>query len=319
MNNYKISIDFIMIIGKYFKNSKDFINLIKVNKKYKDLLLLYHFNPINNPNLFPNIQTQYFYNKNDLKYKIKGLYKYIHLYEINYKEIKNKKENEIYKNIILTDYINEIPNGITKIKNHLYFKSNLKTINLPNSLKELSNGLFIYSKIEKINIPNSITSIGNECFLGNKLKEINLSNSLIKLGESCFEFQLINKIKIPNSINKIPKYCFMYCNNLEYIELSNNLIEIDDYAFCNTNIKNLDLNKYEKLIKLNYGCFMNCYKLETFKFPPNLLYLGDYSFNNCNLININLPYSLLKFNKNCFKNCLNINIFNYNPKCKIIN
>ena len=43
---WKITIDIMMIVGKYFKTNKDFINVMKLTKKYHDLTQMYHFNPI---------------------------------------------------------------------------------------------------------------------------------------------------------------------------------------------------------------------------------------------------------------------------------
>ena len=62
--NYKkweITLDLMIIIGKYFEENKEFINVIKLNKKFKDLLECYKYNPISDYKLFPNIQTQHFY------------------------------------------------------------------------------------------------------------------------------------------------------------------------------------------------------------------------------------------------------------------
>ena len=93
---YEITIDFLMIIGKYFKTNKDFINIMKVNKKYKELVLMYKFNPISDISLFENIETQHFYNKEDIKNKKEEMYQYIYWFKDD-KLIKNKKENEINK------------------------------------------------------------------------------------------------------------------------------------------------------------------------------------------------------------------------------
>ena len=46
----------IIIIFIYFKNKKDYINIIKINKEYKDLLSLFHYNQINDYSLFSNIK-----------------------------------------------------------------------------------------------------------------------------------------------------------------------------------------------------------------------------------------------------------------------
>ena len=45
-SKWKMTIDFIMIIAKYFKENKDFINVMKVCRMYQELVSMYHFNPI---------------------------------------------------------------------------------------------------------------------------------------------------------------------------------------------------------------------------------------------------------------------------------
>ena len=56
-DKWEITIDGMMIIGKYFETNNDFINSMKVCKKYKQLVSLYHFNPINDFELFENMET----------------------------------------------------------------------------------------------------------------------------------------------------------------------------------------------------------------------------------------------------------------------
>ena len=68
-SKWEITNDFMMIIGKYFKSNKDYINVMKVNKKYEQLVLMYKFNPISDISLFENIQTQHFYKKEEIKHK----------------------------------------------------------------------------------------------------------------------------------------------------------------------------------------------------------------------------------------------------------
>ena len=60
-SKWEITIDVMMIIGKYFKSNNDYINVMKVNKKYHDLIEMYHFHSINNSSLFTKIKTQHFY------------------------------------------------------------------------------------------------------------------------------------------------------------------------------------------------------------------------------------------------------------------
>ena len=75
-DGFRLNIAFIHMIGKYFKDNNDFINITKTCKKYKDLIELYLYNPISNPELFENMQTQNIYKIDDI-YNIKdGMYRY---------------------------------------------------------------------------------------------------------------------------------------------------------------------------------------------------------------------------------------------------
>ena len=53
-----------MIICKYFELNNDYINIMKMNKKYHELVEMYHFNIINDYYLFKNMKIQHFYKSN---------------------------------------------------------------------------------------------------------------------------------------------------------------------------------------------------------------------------------------------------------------
>jgi hypothetical protein len=108
-NKLEITNDFMMIIGKYLSSNKDYINIMKVNKKYEQLVLMYKFNPIGDVTLLENIQTQHFYKREDLEFKKYGMYQYIYWFK-DVELMKNKKDNEIFKPINAYKYVvNNIP------------------------------------------------------------------------------------------------------------------------------------------------------------------------------------------------------------------
>lgn len=78
MNNWRITNDFMMIVGKYFESSIDYINVMKVNKKYSQLVSMYKFNPIGDISLFENIQTQHFYTLKDFDNIRPMMFRYIY-------------------------------------------------------------------------------------------------------------------------------------------------------------------------------------------------------------------------------------------------
>ena len=96
---WEITIDVMMIIGKYFRTSKDYINVMRVCKKYHDLTQMYHFNPIPETSLFENMETQYLYDEKD---KLKeGIKRHVYLYQVDYEVAKNKHDNDEYKRVEL--------------------------------------------------------------------------------------------------------------------------------------------------------------------------------------------------------------------------
>ena len=68
-SKWVITIDVMLIIGKYFLSNKDYINVMKTSKRYHDLVQMYHFNPIHDYRLFINMETQHFYHKEKVVFK----------------------------------------------------------------------------------------------------------------------------------------------------------------------------------------------------------------------------------------------------------
>ena len=69
-----------LIVGKNFESNEDDINVMKVSKRYRDLSEMYPYNPISDISLFTHIETQHFYNKEDIKYKKRGMKHYVYWY-----------------------------------------------------------------------------------------------------------------------------------------------------------------------------------------------------------------------------------------------
>ena len=83
---WQITIDFLMIIGKYFESNSDFINVMKVAKRYHDLVEMYLFNPIQDYRLFENMETQHIYNLVITDYESECIWKYYNVFS-EYKRI----------------------------------------------------------------------------------------------------------------------------------------------------------------------------------------------------------------------------------------
>ena len=91
---WEMTIDVMMIIGKYFESSQDYVNVMKVKKRYEELTKMYHFNPISEWELFENMETQYLYDRSVINKE--NMIQYVYWYKVNRK----LEENEVMKTIV---------------------------------------------------------------------------------------------------------------------------------------------------------------------------------------------------------------------------
>ena len=98
---WAITLDSIMIIGKYLMSNQDYINVMKVSKKYHDLTQMYHFNPMSDYSLFENMETQHFYSKQKEPKKQSFMSKLFGLFKSSNDDVKKAEAMAIVK--VLTD------------------------------------------------------------------------------------------------------------------------------------------------------------------------------------------------------------------------
>lgn len=310
---WEITIDIMMIIGKYLEENKDFINIMKLNKKFKELVEMYKMNPISDPSLFPNIQTQHFYKEEDVINKKNGLYQYIYWCLTNQTVLENKNDNDIFKNVELVDVrdssvdsveyenntpyvdnegVSTIPEGINKIEDYYYCDCDWITkINLPSTLREIGESAFERTGIKEIIIPDSVTKIGINCFNDCELTKVQLSYNLVDIGASAFMDTRIISITLPEGITIIREKTFCQCRSLSEINLPSSLIRIDNEVFCET-------------------------KIEEIFIPPGVTYIGDLCFDDCEYLKILYIPENIKLGKNVFRGTNLKGIKHYNRLIK---
>ena len=251
-SKWQLTVDFIMIIGKYFRCAKDFINVMKVSKKYMDLVSMYKFNPISDVTLFENVQTQHFYNKCDLKLKKQDMFQYIHWYPVQYQRFTEREDNEIFKNVELNSYL-------------IVFINDKDKRILP---IEIENGNCI--------IPEGITKIGEKCFDSfRELKSVILPSTLKEIGKCAFRYCGLESVTIPYGVTSIRDSCFCYCHQLTHVDLPKGLKRIEDAAFIDTNI--ISITFPETLTMLGGDCVFADKNLKEINFPEHTL-LKEYTW-----------------------------------------
>jgi len=153
--------DYMKIVGKYFENNMDYVNVMKVSKEYRYLDEEYTFNPIGDISLFREIKFQHFYEKEDVNNMREGLSEYIYWFSDD-ELIKKKKGNEIFKPINKYKYIlNSIPvlkewSGLSDFEvifdSEKYVKSSSKESFHKQLCEEFKKCIFRQSNIYKLYI-----------------------------------------------------------------------------------------------------------------------------------------------------------------------
>ena len=106
-------------------------------KNYHDLTQMYHFNPIDNSELFENMETQHFYNPNTNLKEKEGMCKYIYWYnddEIRKKNDRKHVYNErMFLNLGEGKYL--VLDNVENIsKEHVMNYTDMRSIILPSTL-----------------------------------------------------------------------------------------------------------------------------------------------------------------------------------------
>lgn len=127
----------------------------------------------------------------------------------------------------------------------------------------------------------------------------NILYKVTEIGEKAFyNLTGITKIYIPDTVHTLGKMAFQYCNDLEYIKMSNNLIQINNNAFYSCpKLKSIYIPK--TLTSIGVNAFAYCSSLENVILENGLESFcpPQASFAGCpKLIEIEFPDSISSFN-----------------------
>lgn len=146
--------------------------------------------------------------------------------------------NDKVKSIKMSD-------SVIQINTNAFEGAELNRITLSNNLKIIGYKCFSCSSLTEINIPDSVTEIQDGAFFSNVyLKKVKLPKGLKNIGRSEFaDCRDLTEINIPDSVTEIKFSAFMNTNNLTEIKLPKNLQRIEDAAFKNSGIKDIQAHQ----------------------------------------------------------------------------
>lgn len=166
-------------------------------------------------------------------------------------------------------------------------------------------------------IPEKVTEIAYAAFLSNRtLYQVTLNSSLVLIDDYAFNnCASLTFINTSNSVEKIGNYAFAQ-TSLKNILLSKSLKELGEGAFFATNISAITIPKDINVIKNN--TFYNCFNLKNIKLYDNIEEIGDYAFAGTPLTNFTMPSSLKSIGYAAFADCENLAKISSNAKLKTI-
>lgn len=161
----------------------------------------------------------------------------------------------------------EIPRGVTKICDYLFYHSNISGFIIPDTVTQLGMCCFSFcSEVTELTIPDTVTS----------------------LGANTFEYSnMLSSISLGSGLSSIPYRAFYYCNHLSSITIPSNIVSIGDQSFCGTALENVTIS--HGVQRLGSYSFAALSTLTTLTIPNTLTYTGVCPFNACsNLINVTI-------------------------------
>ena len=164
--------------------------------------------------------------------------------------------------------------------------TNLKTIELPQNLKRLDGSCLMGTALSKIKLPPNLSNIASAALAITTLQEIDTSES------NYFEYKNgvlytkdfktlitavsnVTNITMENKVERIRGYAFTFCNKLSTIHLTENVQNIEEGVFTNSNLKGITVD------------------------PNNDYYMSDEKNNLYNYDIYNISYNCFYFSKLC--------------------
>lgn len=162
----------------------------------------------------------------------------------------------------------ELPDSVSELGESVFEGcKNLTQVTGFENITVIPDSLFANCPIKNYNFEN-VTEIGEFAFWNSEISELNFSNKLktIKL-QAFLKCNNLKQVTIPDSVINMNS-AFRECENLQQISLSNNLSEINSYAFykCQSLI---EITISQNIKKIYDGAFADCSRLKKVTFCGN--------------------------------------------------
>lgn len=124
-------------------------------------------------------------------------------------------------------------------------------------------------------VPEGVEEIISYAFENTHIRNIKLPDSLCILDEKAFhDCKELQNIDFGSGLETIRGFAFQNCTSLTHIKLPPQMKSIERYAFCDSGVKNVELN--EGLLLIYEGAFSGC-KIDELRLPDSLENIGTFN------------------------------------------
>ena len=305
-NNKQIKID-----AQFNKINYNNFYQLKNDLKAKQISLIREkpasFNFLDTTNHQLNLDQLY---ANSLTNNVNDLYQYLLGFEEQIQSITKSTTTEIkpytFYQMQFSQPVTLDLSNVTKIGNYAFASTQNLNFSWPNQavLAEIGDYAFYQSNLNlsDSNILSKARMIGSYAFAYNSLtlNELNLAQATTIGASAFYNVNGIKKIILSNNISRIENSAF-YNAGLKELNLPQSVNFIDSFAFANNTItaSELDLSYVNTI---NSYAFNNTTKIAKVKFSQNINQIGDSAFYNAGLTSLTLPATLTNIGANAFAN-----------------
>jgi len=124
---------------------------------------------------------------------------------------------------------------------------------------------------------------------------------VVGIGDSAFQSCPIKNAKMPSGLKYIGYMAFRGCNKLKSIELSDDLMEVKNYAFSESGLTMVVFPSSVSL--MGEHVFANCSSLTSVVLPSSIVEIAKSAFENTGLTEISIGDEVKKIKNAAFKGC----------------
>ena len=201
---------------------------------------------------------------------------------------------------------------LSKIEDYAFQNSGLESIVLPDSLQSIAYMAFYRCKSLKsvkfgLNLKHVYEYAFSYC---DALETIDFSGARsYDISQYAFRFDNnLTSVNFGDGVSSIGEYCFSDTKKLSTITLTASLYELKTYAFSNSGLTNVDMEK-ANVLEIPSFCFAKCTKLSSIKLSNCIQTLGSNCFSYTEISSIELSKSVQTIGVMCFRECSKLETF----------